>query len=140
MNTFILTGRLVKDIECETKTEEFNVARFTLAVKRDYKNKQGEYETDFINLEAYNQKAIFLYKYCKKGDLILAQGAIRVDKVQAQDGTNKIYTKFIVLEVEKLSSKGDGAGKAEEPKEPKQKINTVPLHVEEDISDEDLPF
>lgn len=131
MNVFYLTGRLTKDCEIVTRGESFNVAIASVAVKREFKNKQGEYETDFINVEFYNKQAEFLSKYCLKGDLVLIEGGIRIDKYIDKDNKNKTITKFIGLKIEKLSSKGT-------PKE-ETKVNTEQV-VEENPEDFELPF
>ena len=48
MNNFIGVGRLVKDVELR-EVNNSKVANFSIAITRQYKNANGEYETDFIN-------------------------------------------------------------------------------------------
>lgn len=57
INRVVLTGRLTKDLELKYTQNGTAVARFTLAVSRQYKNKQtGERETDFISCEVWRQQ------------------------------------------------------------------------------------
>ena len=53
MNRVILSGRLVKEPEVRVTATEKTVCTFTLAVARPFKNGDGFYDTDFINIVAY---------------------------------------------------------------------------------------
>lgn len=48
MNKVILIGRLVKDPDIRTGTNNITIARYTLAVERQYR-KDNEWKADFIN-------------------------------------------------------------------------------------------
>lgn len=48
MNIVNLVGRLTKDVEVKLTQQGTSVASFTLAVNRNFKNKNGETEADFI--------------------------------------------------------------------------------------------
>ena len=52
------------------------VCRFTLAVRRDFKNEEGIYETDFIKCVSRDTIAEKICEYCKKGDLVSVKGRI----------------------------------------------------------------
>ena len=49
MNTLMIVGRLVRDIEINTLETGKEVAQLTLAVNRSFKNQDGTYDTDFID-------------------------------------------------------------------------------------------
>ena len=49
MNKIIVTGRLTKNVEIYETQSQTKVAKFTLAVNRDFKNPNGTYDTDFFN-------------------------------------------------------------------------------------------
>lgn len=85
INKVILIGRTVKDIEVNN-----NVARFSLAVKRDFKNKEGKYESDFINCVAFDKRAETLSKFVKKGQEVALEGNWRTGSYE-KDGV-KVYT------------------------------------------------
>lgn len=132
VNKFDFIGNLTKDCEIVTRGEGFNVAVASIAVRRDYKNKQGEYDTDFFKIEYYDKKAEFLSQYCHKGDLIYCEGSARVDRFVDKDGKNKEVIKFIGLKIVKLSSKGT-------PKV-ENKENKTEQVTEENPEDFELPF
>ncbi len=71
LNQYVLVGRLYEMKEIG----ESNVL-ITLAVPRSYKNTDGEYETDYIDVLLRGGVAKNTLEYCKKGDLIGAKGRI----------------------------------------------------------------
>ena len=68
MNIVTLIGRLTRDVELSyvpnTGTAK---ADFALAIPRDFKNKDGEKEVDFIPVEFMGKKAENIAKYIEKG-------------------------------------------------------------------------
>lgn len=93
MNQFIIVGRIVKDLE-----KESNV--ITIAIPRHYKNEDGEYDTDFVDVTIDGNLAKTTIEYCKKGDIIGVKGSIR------SEISNDIRKMILVAEkVTFLSSK-----------------------------------
>lgn len=70
--------------------------RFKLACKREYKNAAGEYETDFITIEAWSQLSEFLVQKLQKSDFCIIQGRIRSNSYQVQNETK--YETIIVAD------------------------------------------
>lgn len=104
MNKFIGTGNLTKAVEIRYTASGLAIANFTLAIRRDTKNKDGEYETDFINCVAYNNTADLISKYLDKGDKLTVEGRIQTGSYE-KDG-KKVYTTDIVVDkVEFLNNK-----------------------------------
>ena len=63
LNRIVIMGRLVRDPELRTTQSGVSVTRFTLAVDRDFKNRDsGEKNTDFIDVVAWRQTAEFVCK------------------------------------------------------------------------------
>ena len=80
------------------------VVKFTLAINRDTKNKQGEYETDFISCVAYNKTAELISKYLDKGSQLAVEGKIQTGSYEKDN--KKIYTTDIIVEkIQFLDSK-----------------------------------
>lgn len=132
MNKIIITGRITKDIELRTLGNGTETVKNSLAVQRTFKNKDGEYEADFINFIAYNGGAKLLNNYCQKGSKILLEGRLQTGAYQKEDGT-KIYTTDLVVEnIEFLENK-----KQEEQKNT-ENFNEDNFSVQ--LVDEDLPF
>src|SRR5699024_12091075 len=76
MNNVQLIGRLTRDIDLRKTPQGDSVGRFTLAVDRNYKNKQGEYDADFINCTIWRGAADILSRYAQKGTKIAVDGNI----------------------------------------------------------------
>ena len=77
LNQVVLFGRITKDIELKGKDDETKIANISIAVPRNFKNQDGEYETDFINVIAWNSVAENTKEFCKTGDLIGIRGRIQ---------------------------------------------------------------
>ena len=117
-NTVILVGRLVKDIELRYTTSGIAVCNFTLAVTNNYKNKEtGEYDAEFIDIEAWRDTAKLLSKYCQKGDMIGVKGTIAKKSYEDKEG-KKRYETYVKAENVMFMANS----KKEEPKE---KLNCV---------------
>ena len=91
INKFCVMGRLVRDPEIK-KTENGNkVANITLAVDRDYKDKDGNKITDFLNYSLWNKDAERIKNYSAKGSHVVLEGTFN-DKVIELDDGKKIHT------------------------------------------------
>ncbi|MCC0654713.1 single-stranded DNA-binding protein [Clostridioides sp. ES-S-0001-03] len=111
MNNACLVGRLTKDPELKyIPVTGTAVATFTLAIDRDYKNKDGEKETDFIPVEAFGKLAEVCSNNLEKGRLIAVQGSIRVETSE-KDGEKKTYTKVHINKMNFLDSKKQTSNK-----------------------------
>ncbi len=111
LNQIVLVGRLVTEPELNKTENEKETARLVLAVPRSYKNKDGEYETDFIPCRTWGPIAQNTVEYCKKGDLIGIRGRIETRNFEVEDG-KKYITEVVAEKVTFLSTK-----KKEEPQE-----------------------
>lgn len=89
MNKLIMLGRLTRE-NAVSGEENSKVVRNTLAVQRSFKNKDGNYETDFIPIVAWGKTGDFLEKHFKKGDAIVIDGSMRSGSYE-KDGKT-IYT------------------------------------------------
>lgn len=126
MNIITLSGNLCQDTELRYSVSGKPILNNTLAVRKDKKDSQGNYETDFIQIVLFDHNAEFLNKYAKKGDRILINGKIRVDRFQDKEGNFKTSSYVVVDRVELISTK-----KEKDDFKSTGKIT---------IKDEDLPF
>ena len=146
MNKVILTGNLVKDIELKYTESNKAYLQNTIAVKNDFKNANGEYESQFINIEVWNKTAEFLSKYAGKGSKVLAEGKIVTRNYTAQDGTKRYVTNVAVEKVELLTTKKQETTPVETKVQEQQRVlNEVvdpfsSFGEENPIDDSDLPF
>ena len=104
MNKLILTGRLTKDPEVKAIGDNNMVAKFTIAVNRNYKDKDGNRPADFIPCEAFGKTAEFVSNYITKGRLVEVEGEMRVDQYQNEAGENRSFTKCHVNSLNVLDS------------------------------------
>lgn len=113
MNTVAFTGRLASDPEIKY-TNDNCLARFSLAVQRDFKNKDGDYVTDFFDVIAFRRQAEFVEKYVKKGTKIEFNGKAQRDTWTDKDGKKMSRIVFVADRItfaESKSSSGSGADK-----------------------------
>lgn len=124
MNSVCLVGRLTKDPELKTTPSDVEICNFSVAVNRSFKNRDGEYEADFINCTAFRKTAEFVQKYFVKGQFIGVTGSLRTRKWEDDEGKTRYATEVIV----------DTATFTEGKK------SEAPSEVEQPSSDEELPF
>ena len=115
MNQIILIGRLTKDPELRyLPNTGIPVATFTLAVDRNYKDKEGNVQTDFIPVEVMGKVADFVANYITKGRLVAVNGSIRVDRYM-KDDENRSFTKVSAKSVQALDSNKNKSQNTEAP-------------------------
>lgn len=79
LNQTVLVGRLTKITKLEKDEKGRDIANITLSVPKNYKNENGEYDTDFVSCELLNGIAKNTIEYCKIGDLVGIKGSIKSD-------------------------------------------------------------
>lgn len=103
MNNVILIGRLTKDAEAKD-INDGKVLSFTLAVNRNYLNKDNERETDFLPVSYWTDYADKLVNYLKKGRLVCVQGSIRVKSYKNQEEKIMYFTEISAKNIQFLGS------------------------------------
>lgn len=97
INSIVIQGRLTKEPELKYTTSGTAVASFGLAVQRNFKNQQGDYEADFPMVQAWRKTAELITEHFHKGDEILIQGRIQTRTYDNQQG-QKVYVTEIVAD------------------------------------------
>lgn len=139
MNKFIGLGRLTKDPELRSTQSGLKVASFTLAINRNFKNKEGKYDADFLNCQAFNKRAEFIEKYFKKGNMMAITARAQTRSYDDSDGKKRFVTEFIVEEVYFAgSNEKKNETSIEVPQNYTSDYDTAGSEVT--LSDEDLPF
>lgn len=112
MNKAILCGRLVRDPDVRYSTGEKSmaIAKYTLAVERRGKKKEGEQSSDFVNCIAFDKSGEFAEKYFRQGLRVLVSGRIQTGSYTNKEG-RKIYTTDVIVEEQEFA---DGKNKTEE--------------------------
>lgn len=89
LNEFIGVGRLTSDPVLKTvkiKGENKSVVNFVIAVQRDYKNKDGQKDADFIPVVVWYKLAEICNQYIHKGDLVIVKGRMESRSWQDSEG------------------------------------------------------
>ena len=87
LNKIFLMGRLTRDPELRKTPAGVSVCSFSIAVDRDYK-REGEKETDFIDIVAWRATADFVSKYFTKGRMAVVEGRLQIrDWVDAESAS-----------------------------------------------------
>ena len=90
MNSVVLVGRLAQDPELRyIAGTGMPVATFTLAVSREFTDKNGERGVDFIDIQAWNKQAETVANYLKKGNMVSVNGSIRVETYTDREGNRR---------------------------------------------------
>lgn len=98
-NITLLTGRLTHNPELRQNQSGRAFVTNSIAVSRNYKNANGEYDSDFINFIAGGSTAEFIAKYFQKGSPIAISGALqqKTVKVFDENGQQKNFTQLNVV-------------------------------------------
>ena len=105
MNCVVLIGRMTKDVELRRTNSGKAVASFTLAVNKDFKNEQGNYDADFIDCVAFEHKAEAISKYIHKGDRFAVLGQLATRSYENKDGKKVKVTEVKVTGFDFLEGK-----------------------------------
>lgn len=103
-NHIIITGNITHDLEIKISGET-KILNFTVAVRRKFKNKNGEYETDFIRCVAFNKQAELIEKYFKKGSPILVEGSLQSNTYETQTGEKRTAYNVVVEGIDFMGGK-----------------------------------
>ena len=130
INRITLIGRLARDPELRYTNSGTPVCNFTIAVERNFKNRQGEKETDFIDIVAWQKLGELCSKYLEKGKQCGVDGRLQIRKSKKGDRTY-INPEVVAKNVQFLGRTGNNQNKD------KQNLQQARQDVEEDF---DVPF
>ena len=136
LNKIFLQGRLCKNPELRNTQNGTAVASFSLAVGRDFKDKEtGEKKADFINVVAWRSTAEFVSRYFTKGRMAVVEGRLQIRDYTDRNGNKRTAAEVVADNVYFGDSKrdADGGGYAA-PQQPGDGF----AELEDD--DGDLPF
>ena len=136
INKFIGNGRVTKDIELKQTSNGISAANFTLAITRNFKNANGEYEADFIQCTAFRGTAELLSKYVKKGDAIGIEGSVRTWNYKDKDDKTVYVTEVQVENIDFLQQKK----KEETTKVEDKQADDAIIYSDAIELDDELPF
>ena len=108
LNRILLMGRLTRDPELRHTQTGTAVASFTLAVDRDFKDRNsGERATDFIDIVAWRQTGEFVSRYFTKGRMAVVEGRLQMREWTDKDGNKRRSAEVVADNVYFGDSKRD---------------------------------
>ena len=131
LNKIIVMGRLTKDVEMRHTQSGNAVASFTLACDRDFKAKNGEQETDWLDVVAWRNTAEFVSKYFSKGRMAVVEGRLQTRTYEDNNGNKRKVTEIVADNVYFGDSKKES--------DPLDQFTKENKFVEVD-DDDDIPF
>lgn len=104
VNQIVLVGRIARTPETKISENGRKFATLTLAVPRNYKNANGEYDTDFLDCTLWSSVAESTSEYCKTGDMIGVKGRVQSRIIESPDGQKRRKTEIVAERVTFLTS------------------------------------
>lgn len=101
LNKVTVQGRLTADPELIETSTGRHCCKFVLAVASNYKNRNGTFDTDWIDCVAWAKMAETIARFCQKGSQIIVDG--RLHTHTWQDKTNSVTRKSTDVVVEGLN-------------------------------------
>lgn len=132
INHVVVVGRLTKKPELKFTANGTKYTKFIVATQRNFKNKGGEYEADFINCRLWSTPAENFTNFTDKGSLVGIEGRIQTSSYD-KDGRTVYIMEVVAESFSLLESKKV----IESRKNAVQPIEESPFN---GVSDDDLPF
>jgi single-strand DNA-binding protein len=136
LNKATIIGNLTRDPELKALPSGMQVASFSVATNRTWKDKDGakQESADFHNIVVFGKQAENVTKYLTKGSQILIEGRLQT-RSWDKDG-QKIYRTEIVADRVQFGSKS--VKPASNTSDPTTKGEVE--YPEEEINPDDIPF
>ncbi|MDI6710841.1 MAG: single-stranded DNA-binding protein [Thermoanaerobacterales bacterium] len=134
LNKVILIGRLTRDPELRYTPNGVPVAHFTLAVDRNFADRQGQRQADFIDIVTWQKLAEVCAKNLGKGRLVAVDGRLQIRSYEDNQGVRRKAAEVVADNVKFL----------DRPREQQapggQGPEDGPYGTEIDLSGDDIPF
>lgn len=143
MNKAILIGRLTKDPELRYTTSNRAICQFDLAINRPFINQEtNQKEADFLRIILWDKQAENTAKYIHKGSQVAIEGRIQTRNYENDEGRKIYVTEIVANSIQFLDSKSEknDANNLPEPPKKNDPFEEMGKQVEEEITDNDLPF
>ena len=140
MNKVFLIGNLTRDPEFRETPSGVPMCRFTIAVNRNYKNADGERQTDFFNCTAWRVTAETISRYTKKGNKVAVTGSIELRDYEDNQGARRTAVDVIVQDFEMLTPRDNSNGFDDVADAPRQSAPKKKPMLQAMDDDSDIPF
>jgi len=139
LNRIILIGRLVRDPELRYTPSGTAVASFTVAVDRSF-GKQGERQTDFIDIVVWQKQAEVCHRNLAKGRLVAVEGRLQVRSYEDNQGIRRKAAEVVADTVRFLDRPREGERPPEAEPGAKEQDLVEPFGQAVDFSEDEVPF
>src|SRR5580698_5389600 len=116
INKVMVFGNLTRDPELRALPSGMNVASFSVATNRVYKDRDGkkQEQTDFHNVVVFGRQADTVAQYLKKGSSAFIEGRMQTRSWDGKEGEKKYRTEIVADRVQfgPRSAGSSGAPKA----------------------------
>jgi single-strand DNA-binding protein len=132
-----IIGRLTRDAQVHTLSNEQQVVNFSVAINDGYQNKQGERTEQVTYLDCAYWRTAKVAEYLTKGKLVELSGRVSARAWVDGDGALRTGLNFHTSEI-----KFHGGGKKEETVQASAKLKNskVTAQAQGVKDDDDLPF
>ncbi|KGO32531.1 single-stranded DNA-binding protein [Oenococcus alcoholitolerans] len=97
INRVVLVGRLTRDVELRYTGSGDAVGSFSLAVDRNFTNRSGEREADFINCVIWRKAAENFANFTGKGAMVAVEGRLQSRSYENNQG-QRVYVTEVVID------------------------------------------
>jgi single-strand DNA-binding protein len=114
-NKVILAGNLTRDPELRYSPKGTAIAKFGLAINRNWTSEGGEKKTEvtFVDVDCFGRTAENVAKYCKKGASVMLDGRLKLEEwTDKATGQKRSKLGVVVETCQFLGGKSAGADAA----------------------------
>jgi single-strand DNA-binding protein len=151
INKAFLFGNLTRDPELRAMPSGMNVASFSVATNRTFKDRDGkkQEQVDFHNVVVFGRQADIVHQYLKKGSSVFVEGRIQNRSWDDKATGEKKYRTEVVADSVQFGPKSAGGssvgGVAPTHDDDHGADQSVPSgqgieYPKEDINPDDIPF
>ncbi len=110
LNKVFLIGNLTRDPELRFTPQGTAIAKFGIAVNRQYKGSDGEFkkETNFFNIIVWGKAGENCSKFLTKGRAVHVEGRLQNRTYETQDKQKRTVTEIVADNVQFLGGPGGG--------------------------------
>lgn len=99
LNVVAIMGRMASDAQLRTTQSGKSVASFRIACDRGRKDANGQNQTDWLDVVAWDKTADFVVRYFPKGSMIAVTGRLQSRNYQDKNGNNRTAIEIVANQV-----------------------------------------
>ncbi len=145
-NRAIVIGNITRDPEVKALPSGIQVATFSVATNRVWKDKAGSRQesTDYHNVVVFGRQAETTGQYLKKGSSVLVEGRMQTRSWDGADGKKNYRTEIVADRVQFGPRPAAGGAPTDTPAyknaPAQEKVPDAIEYPEEEINPDDIPF